>query len=86
MGAIDWHAHVFLRSLPMAADRRYTPRTDAPLALLRRLLSHNRMAGAVLVQPSFLGTANEFLLSALQELRGAESPQRFWGVVSRCSC
>ena len=66
----------------MAPDRRYTPHTDAPLALLRRLLLHNRMAGAVLVQPSFLGTANEFLLSALKELRGGESPQRFWGVVA----
>ncbi len=66
----------------MAPDRRYTPHTDAPLALLRRLLLRNRMAGAVLVQPSFLGSANEFLLSALQELRGAESPLRFWGVVA----
>ncbi len=66
----------------MAPDRRYTPRTDAPLAVLRRLLVQHRMAGAVLVQPSFLGTANEFLLAALQELRGAESPQRFWGVVA----
>lgn len=82
IGAIDWHAHVFLRSLPMVPDRRYTPRTDAPLALLRRILMQHRMAGAVLVQPSFLGTANEFLLSALRELRGAKSPQHFWGVVA----
>ncbi|MCG8598497.1 MAG: amidohydrolase family protein [Kiloniellales bacterium] len=82
MDAIDWHAHVFLRSLPMVPDRRYTPHTDAPLAVLRRLLIRNRMAGAVLVQPSFLGTANGFLLAALQELRGAASPQHFWGVVA----
>ena len=82
MDAIDWHAHVFLRSLPMAPERRYTPRNDAPLALLRRLLLHNRLAGAVLVQPSFLGTANAFLLSALKELRRAESSLQFWGVVA----
>ena len=82
LDAIDWHAHVFLRSLPMAPERRYTPRNDAPLALLRRLLLHNRLAGAVLVQPSFLGTANAFLLSALKELRRAESSLQFWGVVA----
>lgn len=64
-GAIDAHAHVFLRDLPMAAGRRYTPGLDAPLDLYLRALDANGLDHGVLVQPSFLGFDNSYMLDAL---------------------
>ena len=81
-GPLDWHAHVFLRSLKMTRQRRYTPQADAPVSLLRAELRRNGMAGALLVQPSFLGTDNSFLLSALKTARKQEGEPMFWGVVA----
>lgn len=75
MPLIDSHAHVFLRSLPMAPDRRYTPGYDATLARYLAMLDENGIAGGVLVQPSFLGTDNSFLLDCL-----ATEPERLRGV------
>lgn len=67
--AIDTHAHVFLHSLPMAADRRYTPDYDAPLAAYLSLLRANGIDRGVLVQPSFLGFDNSYMLAALRANR-----------------
>ena len=74
LNAIDCHAHVFLRSLPMPDRRRAPSGYDAPLsAYLAQLDAHGQSHG-VLVQPSFLGTDNSFLLDSLaqqrQRLRG----------------
>jgi len=73
-GAIDAHAHVFHRNLPMATVRRHTPDYDCPLADYLALLDEHGLAGGVLVQPSFLGTDNGYLLDALraanERLRG----------------
>lgn len=71
---IDSHAHVFTRQLAIQDARRapqgYDATPDRYLALLRA----NGLAGGVLVQPSFLGTDNGYLLAALQahprQLRG----------------
>jgi predicted TIM-barrel fold metal-dependent hydrolase len=63
--SIDSHAHVFERSLPQVAERRYAPSRDA---LLADYLAHLDQAGlthGVLVQPSFLGTDNSYMLSAI---------------------
>jgi predicted TIM-barrel fold metal-dependent hydrolase len=50
--------------------RRYAPSYDAPLGdYLGQLLAHGFSHG-VLVQPSFLGTDNRYLLSALQTVPG----------------
>lgn len=66
MPFVDSHAHVFLRSLPMAAQRRYTPGYDAPtLAYLKVLADHDAGHG-VIIQPSFLGVDNSYLLDALR--------------------
>jgi len=73
---IDCHAHVFSRELELAAARRYTPDYDATLA---QYLEHLRCYGlshGVLVQPSFLGTDNRYLLAALRQ-----APERLRGVV-----
>ena len=68
--AIDAHAHVFLRDLPMAAGRRYTPAADAPLDLYLRELDANAIAFGVLAQPSFLGFDNAYLLACLEAAGG----------------
>ncbi|WP_095112970.1 amidohydrolase [Pseudomonas sp. Irchel 3H7] len=73
---IDSHAHVFSRKLNLVTARRYTPGYDATLLeYLEHLRVHNLSHG-VLVQPSFLGTDNSYLLEALQQ-----APQHLRGVV-----
>ena len=75
-GAVDAHAHVFVRHLPTAEQPRYVPGYDAtPEAYLRMLDAHG-ITGAVLVQPSFLGCHNEFLLDCL-----SRHPGRFRGIL-----
>lgn len=71
MPFIDTHAHVFLRSLPMVANRRYTPGYDAPLARYIQVLTDNDVGCGVLVQPSFLGTDNTYLLQCLDRYPNA---------------
>lgn len=73
---IDAHAHVFSRTLTLAGERRYTPGYDATLADYLGHLHANGLSHGVLVQPSFLGTDNRYLLSALQQ-----APDRLRGVV-----
>ena len=72
---IDTHAHVFARGLPMADVRRYTPAYDVTVEeYLARLDAHG-MSHGVLVQPSFLGSDNSYLLQAI-----ARAPQRLRGI------
>lgn len=73
--AIDTHAHVFLKTLTMAGGRRYAPTYDAPTATYLAHLDAHGLGGGVIVQPSFLGTDNSYLLAAL-----AEHPERLRGV------
>lgn len=74
-GPIDTHAHVFLRGLPMAPERRYAPDYDAPLPAYLDILDANGIAAGVLVQPSFYGTDNSYLMDCL-----AAHPRRLRGV------
>lgn len=72
---IDTHAHVFARDLPMADGRRYTPAYDVTVEeYLARLDAHG-MSHGVLVQPSFLGSDNGYLLQAI-----ARAPERLRGI------
>lgn len=73
---IDSHAHVFTRELSLAAERRYTPGYDATLAQYLENLRAHELSHGVLVQPSFLGTDNSYLLAALRQ-----APERLRGVV-----
>ena len=73
--AIDSHAHVFVRGLPLAAARRHAPDYEATLAEYLALLDAHGVSHGVLVQPSFLGTDNRFLIAALRA-----SPARLRGV------
>lgn len=67
---IDTHAHVFHRGLTFDAARRYTPDYDAPLEAYLRQLDEHGVTNAVLVQPSFLGTDNRYLLDSLKNAGG----------------
>ena len=73
--AIDCHAHVFLRDLPMPDRRRAPSGYDAPPEEFLRVLEANGMTNGVLVQPSFLGTDNSYLTQALLKY-----PGRFRGI------
>ncbi|TCK36604.1 putative TIM-barrel fold metal-dependent hydrolase [Paraburkholderia sp. BL8N3] len=73
--AIDTHAHVFVRGLPLAPQRRHAPDYDATLHAYADHLRTRGITHAVLVQPSFLGTDNSFFLDVLRRY-----PHRFRGV------
>lgn len=73
--AIDCHAHVFRRDLPMPDRRRAPSGYDATPEDYLRKLDENGMTHGVLVQPSFLGTDNSYLVAALRKY-----PNRLRGV------
>lgn len=74
--AIDTHAHIFEPTLRSVADARYVPDYAATLDQYLDVLSSHGVDRAVLVQPSFLGSDNSYLLSAL-----AAAPDRLRGVI-----
>jgi predicted TIM-barrel fold metal-dependent hydrolase len=76
MLAVDCHAHVFLQALALADGRRYTPAYDAPIDSYLARLDRHGLTHGVLIQPSFLGTDNSYLLSALDA-----HPDRLRGIV-----
>ena len=73
--AIDCHAHVFLRDLPMPDRRRAPSGYDATPEDYLRILDANAITHGVLVQPSFLGTDNSYLVAALRKY-----PNRLRGI------
>jgi len=73
---IDTHAHVFTQDMRMIEGRRYTPDYDATIADYLALLDDNGLSHGVLVQISFLGTDNSYLLKALRQ-----EPGRLRGIV-----
>ncbi len=62
---IDCHTHVWDASCRIVSTY-YTPPAEAPLSRLLALMTLNQVRGAVLVQPSFLGTDNSYLVRCLQ--------------------
>lgn len=71
----DTHAHVFVRGLALAEHCRYVPDYDATPGRFLTHLDNNGIDVGLLVQPSFLGTDNHFMLNALRDY-----PTRFRGV------
>ena len=67
---IDTHAHCFLRNLPLAPARRYTPAYDAALQTYLARLDRAGLSHGVLIQPSFLGTDNSYLVDSLRQAAG----------------
>ncbi|SHI21483.1 Predicted metal-dependent hydrolase, TIM-barrel fold [Pollutimonas bauzanensis] len=75
MITVDSHAHIFERNLPIVHSPRYLPGHDATLEEYLGYLDANGISHGVLVQPSFLGSDNSYLLAAL-----GRKPQRLRGV------
>ena len=73
--AIDCHAHVFRRDLPMPDRRRAPSGYDATVDDYLRMLDLHGMSHGVLIQPSFLGSDNSYLVAALRA-----HPDRLRGV------
>jgi predicted TIM-barrel fold metal-dependent hydrolase len=67
---VDSHAHVFRRDLPLVPGHRHAPQRDALLPELLGLFDAHGITHGVLTAPSFLGTDNSFLLSALDAAPG----------------
>ena len=74
--SVDTHAHVFRRGLKLADTRRYAPDYDVGVEDYLHQLDTHAVARGVLVQPSFLGTDNSFMLDALRRY-----PDRLRGIV-----
>ena len=55
----------------MAGVRRYTPNYDATLDDYVARLREVGLTGSILVQPSFLGTDNSFMLAAMEAVSDA---------------
>jgi predicted TIM-barrel fold metal-dependent hydrolase len=73
--AVDCHAHVMRRDLPLAPDRHSGPKRDVSVEEYLATLDEHGISHGVLTAPSFYGTDNSLLLAALEEapdrLRGA---------------
>jgi predicted TIM-barrel fold metal-dependent hydrolase len=70
MVIVDTHAHAFTLAGTLVAGRRYTPEREAPLAAYASELDRWKISHAVLVQPSFLGTDNRYLIECLKYFPG----------------
>lgn len=75
MFAVDSHAHIFEQGLPLAPVRRFSPQYDALAETYLDLLNAHGLDMGLLVQPSFLGTDNSYILAALEKY-----PRKFRGV------
>lgn len=71
---IDCHTHAWDDSCRIVAAH-YTPGAPVPVARLLAAMDRHGVEGAVLVQPSFLGTDNAYLLQCLED-----APERLRGV------
>ena len=65
MRAVDAHAHVLKRDLPLDAERHSAPKRDATIENYIALLDANGVSHGVLTAPSFYGTDNSLLLASL---------------------
>ena len=72
---VDTHAHVFEPNLNLASDRRYAPTYSA---LVEEFISNFESKGmdkGVLIQPSFLGFDNTYMVNAIKKF-----PDKLYGV------
>ena len=73
---VDSHAHVWDRHCAFVPGARYHPDYEATIDTYLAVLDANGIEKAVLVQPSFLGTDNGYLLRCLKA-----HPDRLRGIV-----
>jgi tetratricopeptide (TPR) repeat protein len=68
--AVDCHAHVMRRDLPLAPDRHSGPKHDVTVEEFLGELDGHAISHGILTAPSFYGTDNSLLLSALDAAAG----------------
>jgi len=68
--AVDCHAHVLRRDLPLTAERHSAPKYDATVEQYLAMLDEHGVSHGVLTAPSFYGTNNSLLLHALTSAKG----------------
>ena len=68
--AIDCHAHVMRRDLPLASERHSAPKRDVTVEEFLGVLDAHDISHGVLTAPSFYGPNNALLLSALDAAAG----------------
>jgi predicted TIM-barrel fold metal-dependent hydrolase len=73
---IDCHIHVFKTSLKTMPNARHLPGYDATLEMLRPIATRAQVSRFVIVQTSFLGPNNDYLLGEI-----AKDPKNLRGVV-----
>ncbi len=64
---VDSHAHVFSSKLKMVKQRRYTPSYNASVEEFIANFDKNGLTCGVLIQPSFLGTDNSYMIDAIRQ-------------------
>ena len=74
--AVDTHAHVMRRDLPLAFERHSAPKRDVTVEEYIAVLDVHGISHGVLTAPSFYGTDNTLLLAALDAY-----PSRLRGTV-----
>ena len=75
MKYVDSHAHVFKPGLKLAAVRRYAPNYEANKEEFIRNFESKGLTAGMLIQPSFLGTDNSFMIEAIDAY-----PTKLYGV------
>lgn len=70
MHFVDTHAHVFNTEGPFIPTARYTPSYEASLAAFLDNLDKHHIHYGVLIQPSFYGTDNSYMLEAVKQSKG----------------
>ncbi|HUP96427.1 MAG TPA: amidohydrolase family protein [Usitatibacter sp.] len=68
--AVDCHAHVMRRDLPLAPDRHSGPTRDVTVEEFLGEMDTHGISHGVLTAPSFYGTNNSLLLAALAAASG----------------
>jgi predicted TIM-barrel fold metal-dependent hydrolase len=74
VAAVDCHAHVMRRDLPLAPDRHSGPKRDVSVEEFLATMDAHGVSHGVLTAPSFYGTDNSLLLASL-----ATAPERLRG-------
>jgi len=74
--AVDCHAHVMRRDLPLASERHSAPKRDVSVEEYIGVLDAHGVSHGVLTAPSFYGTDNSLLIAALDAF-----PARLRGTV-----
>ena len=64
---IDTHFHIFRKNDSQSTTARYTVKYDAAFEDWRKVTKPNAIEAGILIQPSFLGFNNDYLLTTIKQ-------------------